>query len=53
MDKNYDFLNAGCHNMDIGYHNFIKEKEYFHHTKFLNEKINLQALNARWKAVTT
>ena len=46
MDKNYDFLDAECHN-------FIKEYGYFHHTKFLNEKADLQALNVRWKIVTT
>ena len=47
MDKNYDFLNVGCYNMDIGCYNFTKEQEYFGHTKFLNEKIDLQALNIR------
>ena len=42
MDKKYDFLDAVCHNMDIGCYNFIKQQENFCHIKFLNEKIDLQ-----------
>ena len=46
VDKNYDFLDIRCHNMNIGCYNFNKEQKYFRHTKFLNEKMDQQVLNA-------
>ena len=46
-------MDIGYYNIDIECHNFFKEREYFRYTKFLNEKTDLQALNAHWKIATT
>ena len=37
-------MDAGCHNMNIECYNFFKGQEYFRHTKFLNEKIDLSGI---------
>ena len=51
--KNYDFLCirshnliVECHNMTIGYHNFFEIRGIFLSFKILNEKVELQILNA-------
>ena len=51
-------LCAETHIFDTEHHNipldiiiFFKKNKYFHHSKFSNEKMELQTLNARWKVI--